>query len=500
MRDAARAWWRRICLRSALEQDAALYLAAGVFAALVALRASQADYRLWGAIDAPAYLVAAAVCFLVWRHLRARRLAFEGPSTCEERDELERPPGASDVLGRPHDGARLTAWARRAVVLFLLLAAVLLPLGAELAFRAGDHPGANAQPEVAVIERAGDRAAAGHDPYPSSPDNVGIPPRNDAADVDADSFFPYLPGMVPFGLPNAGSGPAELRDARVAMAGFTLLVAALVLAYPGTTVGRRGRALQFLVVLPTGSLPMVTGGDDLPVLALMLLGLVLAERRRPVLAGLALGLDATLKLTAWPVLLLTMLVVRDRQGRPAWRHYAVAAALVLFPVLGIAIALNPSAFVLNVIRFPLGLTAVKSPAASPLLGQVLVTLLPHEKRLITALLVATGLVVVAEALRRYRPRTPAEVARFTCFAMVLATVLAPATRFGYLVYPTNLLVWAYLLDGMSERSAALEGAQSESSISYTDRVNVLVGASWSPPASAGLSDGLVSRTTAPTPQ
>jgi hypothetical protein len=32
--------------------------------------------------------------------------------------------------------------------------------------------------------------------------------------------------------------------------------------------------------------------------------------------------------------------------------------------------------------------------------------------------------------------------------MLLATLLAPATRFGYLMYPANLFVWAYLLDGM----------------------------------------------------
>ncbi len=493
MRDAAAAWWRRICLLEPLQQDAALYLMSAIFAALVAASAVRSDYRLWGELAAPAYLIAAVTCALVARRTRRRRrlAAIEAGQARSARD-------ATAV-------ARRAAWTRRAVVLFLLVAAVVGPLIAELALRASDRPGANAQPEVAVIEQAGDRAAADRDPYPAAPNNVGVPPRSEASTADANSFFPYLPGMVPFGLENSISGPPELRDARVAMAGFTLLVAALVLAYPGTTVGRRGRALQFLVVLPTGSLPMVTGGDDLPVLALMLLGLVLAERRRPVLAGLALGLDATLKLTAWPVLLLMLLVVRDRAGRPARARYAAAAGLVLLPVLGVAVALDPGAFVLNVVRFPLGLTRVKSPAASPLLGQVLVSVLPHEKRLLTALLVLFGLAIVLEALRRHVPRTPADVARFTGFAMVVATVLAPATRFGYLVYPANLFVWAYLLDGMSERRAAREAAeegvdQSESSISYRDKVRVLVGASWSPPASAGLSDGVTSCTTAPTPQ
>ncbi len=42
-------------------------------------------------------------------------------------------------------------------------------------------------------------------------------------------------------------------------------------------------------------------------------------------------------------------------------------------MIGVGFLTSPAAFVENVIRFPLGLTSVKSPAASPLLGQVLVT-------------------------------------------------------------------------------------------------------------------------------
>ncbi|HTW97764.1 MAG TPA: glycosyltransferase 87 family protein, partial [Acidimicrobiales bacterium] len=410
MRDLVRAWWRRVSSLTALEQDAVLYLVASCFAAVVALTALSSDYRFWGDVDAPVYLVAAAACALVARSVRRSSAFAEEDSSWPGRRQAAR-------RGAARDPVRWSAWTRRAVVVFLLLAAVVLPLVAELASPSNGRPGADAQPEVAVIQQAGDRAAAHRDPYPSAPDSYSVTPQNDPSGPDESSFFPYLPGMVPFGLVNSISGPRELRDARVALAGFTLLVVALVLAYPGTTIGRRGRALQFLVVLPTGSLPMVTGGDDLPVLALMLLGLVLAERRRPVLAGLALGLDATLKLTAWPVLLLMLLAVRDRKDRPAALRYAVAAGAILLPVLGVAIALDPGSFVLNVVRFPLGLTKVKSPAASPLLGQVLVTLLPHEKRLITVVLVVAGLAVVLEALRRHPPRTPAQVARFTCFAM-----------------------------------------------------------------------------------
>ena len=43
--------------------------------------------------------------------------------------------------------------------------------------------------------------------------------------------------------------------------------------------------------------------------------------------------------------------------------------------------------------------------------------------------------------------------------MLLATVLAPATRFGYLIYPLNLLTWAVLL----KPSVAPAGESSQSS-------------------------------------
>ena len=250
---------------------------------------------------------------------------------------------------------------------------------------------------------------------------------------------------------------------------------------------------------------MVTGGDDLPVLALMLLGLVLAEQRRPVLAGVVLGLSGTLKFTAWPLLVLMLFAARDRESRPAPLRFGLAATLVVAPVLGLGIALDPASFFDNVVRFPLGLTRVHSPAASPLLGQILVSADPRHKVAITAALVVAGAVIVAVGFLRYRPRTPAAAARFTGFAMALATVLAPATRFGYLIYPVNLFIWAYVLDGMTggatARAAAREqAAQSASSTSNTVTDAVLVGPFAPPPLSAGVIDTAAGRTTMPTSQ
>jgi hypothetical protein len=321
--------------------------------------------------------------------------------------------------------------------------------------------------------------------------------------------------MLPFGLLSATSAPRVLRDARDMLSGFTFVVAAIALALSAAPLRRRVRVVQVLVALPTGALAIVTGGDDLPVLAMMLLGFVLAQRRQPVLSGLAMGLAGSLKFTAWPVLLVLALAERDRLGRRAILRYSLSVLAVAGPILGIGIILDPGAFFLNVVRFPLGLARVKSPAASPLLGAVLTKVFPHFKAELTFLLLALGLVVVAWYYLRTRPQTPAEVARFCGLALLLAMVIAPATRFGYAIYPANLLVWSYLLDGApsligrrraeaGERAGpdvALAGPpQPLSSTSKMRRAMRLVGDSLAPPPRAGVMEGSTVLTTAPTSQ
>lgn len=422
----ARELW---CSLPTLRREVLIYVASAGFAAGVLLWAGGADYRRWGAMAAVAYGAGALACEA------AHRLLARG--------------FGSRFAAREAAAARVA----HAMVVALFLAALVLPLSVQVVRRAEGRPGPNAQPEVAVIERAGARALHHEDPYLAHPATVGVSPSSDAASVDRRSFFPYLPGMVAFGLVSAISRPPELGDARLAFSVFTLLVALVALGLVAAPSRRRWRVFQVLMVLPTGALVLTTGGDDLPVLALMLLGLLLAARRRPVLAGLALGLAGSLKFTAWPLLLLLMLGVSDREGRRAPFRYGAAAAVVVLPVLGLGAALDLRSFVLNVVRFPLGLAHVRSPAASPLPGEVLVHLLPGERGPLTALLVLVGAVAVVLGLWWYRPSTPAAVATATGLALALAICLAPATRFGYLIYTVNLLVWVPLLE---ETGAAAE--------------------------------------------
>ena len=465
---------RRAMALPGVVQDAVLYLASAVFAGVTIVMAVSADYRLWGEIAGISYLVGGLGCVLVAALARRREASSRVGSGGQ---------GGGRALDQwqPERSAHQARLARMAILVFVLLGAVIVPLATELTLRAEASPGANAQPEVAVIERAGDRLASGHNPYLRHPMSVGISPSSDRRQVDDTAYFPYLPGMVPFGLLNASSLPKELRDARVLLVGFTLLVVGIALALVGGDPDRRAKVLQFLVVLPSGALPMVTGGDDLPVLALMLLGLVLAHRRQPVLAGLVVGLAGTLKFTAWPMLLLLPFAIEDRDGRRAPLRYGLSVLAVVGPVIGLGFAPSPASFLVNVVRFPLGLARIKSPAASPLFGQVLVSIFPEEKTLIVGALLALGAGTVLYSLCRYPPRSAVAVARFTAFAMMLATVLAPATRFGYLIYPINLVVWAYLLDVMPgsapRRATSPPGGQSASLISYnvseTDAVGAL---------------------------
>lgn len=456
---------------SPLAQDAALYLLSTLFCAITAGVALSYDYRQWGLMAAIAYGLGGLVCLLGWWRWREGRL-----------------------------GDAAVRLLRRGVVVFLLLGAVLVPLVLELSWRAQGTPGQHAQPEVAVIERAGDRAAAGQDPYLAHPNEVGVPPTSDRRSVDATAFFPYLPGMVPFGMLNAAPVPTPLRDARVVLAGFTLVVGVGALVASGAPIGQQGRALQFLIVLPTGALPLVTGGDDLPVLALLLVALVLAQRHRPVAAGLVMGFAATLKFTSWPLLVLLAFAARDANGRRAPWRYLSSVALVAVPVVTLGVLASPAAFVENVIRFPLGLTKVRSPAASPLLGQVLVHSFGHHKLALAVALVALGAVIVLVALIRHPPATPAAAVRFGAFVMLLATVLAPATRFGYLIYPANFLVWGQLLEGMPLRRRRAAVDQSASLRSTTASETLLVGALCEPPDSAGVIEGVTGSMRTPTSQ
>ncbi|MHB1517100.1 MAG: glycosyltransferase family 87 protein [Acidimicrobiales bacterium] len=412
-------------------RDAVCYAVSAVFAAVTAFAVSIPLYRQWGQMAVVPYAVAASLMSVVAWRLMGRAGSGDGAA----------PAG-------PGQKARL---ARVVAFLIVLVGATLVPLSLEVLWRSEGNAALHVQPEVVVVETAGARAAQGRDPYRLI-DRHGHILVHESGRPTYELYYPYLPGMVLFGLSSGTGLKGMLTDARVQFLLFTGLVAAVALSRIRPRTDARVRVFQSLLVLPTAALPLATGGDDLPVVALMLLGLVGLQRRRPLLAGLAIGAAASLKFTAWPLLVLAAWAAYDLHGRRRVRRYVLGAAAVIAPVVLPFALSNPAAFVDNVIRFPLGLAGVSSPAASALPGHILVSLAPGAH---TAYVVAVGIlgaVATIWLLFRHPPRTPAAASAVCGWLMLAAILLAPATRVGYLLYPFNLFVWAWMLDRSDDPS------------------------------------------------
>jgi hypothetical protein len=203
--------------------------------------------------------------------------------------------------------------------------------------------------------------------------------------------------------------------------------------------------MQILVILPTGAVATVVGGDDVPVLALSLLALVLFKRQRYALSATVVALAGLLKLTAWP-LMFALAVSGRATAQRTLSPLSTAPIIVVFGVLAAA-TVAPRAFVDDVIMFPQGLSSLPSPAASMTLGSLVVGGV-SARGVVTWLLLGVAMVVSAAVLVSLA-RKPAGRASSTGLsaAAILVTliVLAPVARSGYFVYPIELMAWSALL-------------------------------------------------------
>jgi hypothetical protein len=114
------------------------------------------------------------------------------------------------------------------------------------------------------------------------------------------------------------------------------------------------------------------------------------------------------------------------------------------------------AFVEDAVLFPLGAGHGVSAAQTPTLGSLLLDLFPSHHGLITAVLVLAILGVAVLLLLSGRGSSMAQALTRAAGAFLVACALAPAARVGYLVYPANLLVWAFAFR-RTEPSAAANG-------------------------------------------
>ena len=202
-------------------------------------------------------------------------------------------------------------------------------------------------------------------------------------------YNPYLPVMAIFGLPRALLGPGLVTDPRIWFTLGFVAVFAVALAVAGARDVLRWTVL--VTATPVIAFSLAVGGTDVPVLALLCLGLALLWRRpEPVVAGLVLGVAAATKATAWPALIVaaTMLTVRD--GWRAATRFVLAAIAAAAAIITPVAAVWPHSLVENTILFPLGLAKVKSEAVSPLPGHVLADTGPAGHTIAVALLSPGG--------------------------------------------------------------------------------------------------------------
>jgi hypothetical protein len=392
-------WWSS---RGALTSDGWLYLVAAVFALVLGIFSTQGAQWEWGYLTCGTYALVALVAFLLGRK----------------------------VLRREH-------LVRLVLLGAVLVGAVFVPLGLEAHWR-------HAQPEVGVITRAGDLIIKGKDPYRAYDDNGRV--------VDVikglptfESFFPYFPLMGIFGLPSAATHKNDdkgLTDARIIMTIMTLIASGCALALLRASKEQKMRVAQVLIALPTGALFLSTGGDDMPILALMLLGVVALQRRQTNLTGISLGLAAALKLTAWPMAIGALLVSRTKEGRPAWKQILAWVVAIVTVTTVPFIFHSPAAFMANVFAFPLGLSGVSSPAASALPGHILTTWVPALGHVLAPVTFLIGGYFLARYTRRHWPLTLSRLLGILSLCFLVLICVASATRIGYIIYPINFALWA----------------------------------------------------------
>lgn len=379
------------------------YAAFGVFGLAVAAVSGEPLHRLWGTCAAAGYACAALACLVPFR------------------------------------------WRRELALAVAAAGALLVPLCSLAATGRG-------MPEVGVVAHSADLLIRHGRPYESA--------RQLGADVNG--YNPYLPGMTLFGLPRALLGGGLATDPRVWDG--VVFAASFAAALRIAGCARPARWTAALATSPLIAFPLAVSGNDLPVLGLICLGLALAARpgpRRPpcarcpmsplypryrpcpAWAGAVLGAAAALKATAWPALLVVGMLFAARDGRKAAGVFTAAAAAVVLAVAGPFLAIQPGALIENTIAFPLGLTKAHSPAASPLPGHLLAATGPAGHLAVIALMVAAAAAIGAGLLLR-PPRTLVQAAGYLALILTMLFTLAPATRWGYFVYPLGIGSWLWL--------------------------------------------------------
>jgi hypothetical protein len=281
------------------------------------------------------------------------------------------------------------------------------------------------------------------------------------------SYNPYMPAMAIFGLPKALGATGLIADPRIWMTfvSIALIAAAFWLAAPHLHCRSCSRNVAISTVFaassPVIAFPLTVGITDPPVIALLLVTLALAARpgRRAMWAGVALGVASAMKSTAWPAVPIFAAMLATRDGvRSAWRFVGISAlfAVGLSLLMAPAALSDPAAFLQNTVLFPLGLTKHQTPAASPLPGHLLAMTGSAGHWVAVGLLLAAGLGFAISLIVR-PPADARGTALRIAIGLTVMFTLAPATRWGYFVYPIGLIGWL-ALTGQGSQSQEASGS------------------------------------------
>lgn len=404
-----------------LTWDVAFYLGCFAFALVTALVSQFYGYRIWGTFAAAAYGFAAA--HSGWLLVSARF--------------------GRTVRGRP--GSRW--WGITVIVLLAMIVPLVVLVVRRLTgtdWLVTPFSWA-AQPEVWVIERSATLLLQHGTPY------VDVTGLGRAPEVN--DYTPYGPVMAVFGLPRAlfGGTPLAnaLTDARwmFALCASLCVIASLqMLKWPRIPV----LSAQLAIACPLTALTWAVAGPDLAIVGLLVLACTLAATDRAGWSGFVLALVISAKLIVAPAAaVLAVLILCRRRARAAGHEekprdrkaltWFVTTLVTTTVALHLPVYLvSPDAFVEHVIRFPLGMGAVRSPAASPLPGH-LIAETGSVGRVISLVLVAAAAVAMLVWLARRPPATGSAALLRIAVGLGALILLTPATRYGYLVYPLVLL-------------------------------------------------------------
>ena len=427
----ARRAFDRVRRISPVHGDALIYAISALFALVTIYTSTNGLYQVWGRMALAPFAFGAVASVGLALFLRRAR--------------------------RRQRGHRLTAvqhrrtWAARiGIAVCVFVGALAIPLGMEVLWRFDGVAGSHVQPEGPTVEVGGQDLVKGQDPYRKIV-NLHHPVKYHApGQPDTPGFLPYLPLMAVLGIPSDIWPNNGLSDARIFFCVTTLAVSAVALYLCRAEGRRKFRALQALLILPLASLPLATGGDDIPVVAFLLLAMVLAQRRRPFASGIVLGIASAMKFTAWPLAVLALFAARNRKGERKPLTMLAGLLVVAIPTIFPFALRGPIALIDDVVLFPLGLSAIPSTAASALPGHELVVAIPALSRILPLTVGFVLALVLARYLYKRRPSTVSQVCEITGVVMCALILLAPNPRVGYLLYPINFFVWAYLLAPRSE--------------------------------------------------